>query len=648
MLHALTILPRRAKQGIILLVDALVVLPAVWITNLLHGSSGQDAFLHGTAMIVAIMVSSGLIASALGVHRIQLKSYEFRGVLMTGLHAVCTAIGAGILTEVAGRGPEIGTLVNFALIYALMCAGARVAMLRILLGIYRHGQKVTRVMIYGAGRTGQQLVAALQTDDRIVPMAFIDDNPSLHGSMVGGLRVYAPLMLPKLIVEKQVDRVLLAMPTAARAQIARISRRLEDMGVEVQTLPSFAELAGSGGALLMQLESVTPDRFLGRKPMDSHLTGHQDSYAGAVVMVTGAGGSIGSELCRQLLAARPRKLVLLELSEVALYNIDQELQTLAQNIGVEIVPALGSVADTALLRKLLTTHGVEVILHAAAYKHVPLVEANPVAGFANNVIGTQVLAQSALDCGVRKFILVSTDKAVRPSNMMGASKRLAEMIVQDLASRNTKPEDTVFSMVRFGNVLGSSGSVIPLFQDQISKGGPITLTHPDVTRYFMTIPEASRLVLLAGSFAKSGDLFVLDMGEPVSIHALARQMIEAHGYRVRDAENPDGDIEIQLTGLRPGEKLHEELLISEGHLTTIHPKILQAREQHLSQIEVAACLKAIRTALVEADGDSLRQIVGRFVDVGEDFLRYNPQVAQAAGAPAPQAKTPPAAQTKLS
>lgn len=642
MLQALTILPRHTKQRILLLVDALVVLPAALVTNQLHAGAGQDTFLQGTAMIVAIMVSSGLIASALGVHRIQLKSYEYRGVLMTGLHASCTAIGAGILSEVAGRGLQLGALINFALIYALMCAGARVAMLQLLLAVYRQGQELTRVMIYGAGRTGQQLVAALHTDDKIVPMAFVDDNPSLHGSMVGGLRVYPPLLLPKLIADKQVDRMLLAMPSAPRAQIARISRRLEDMGVEVQSLPSFAELAGSGGELLSQLESVTPDRFLGRKPMDSHLTGHQDSYAGAVVMVTGAGGSIGSELCRQLLAARPRKLVLLELSEVALYNIDQELQTLAQNIGVEIIPALGSVADAALLRSLLTTHGVEVVLHAAAYKHVPLVEANPVAGFANNVIGTQVLAQAALDCGLRKFILVSTDKAVRPSNMMGASKRLAEMIVQDLASRHTKPEDTVFSMVRFGNVLGSSGSVIPLFQDQISKGGPITLTHPDVTRYFMTIPEASRLVLLAGSFAKSGDLFVLDMGEPVSIHALARQMIEAHGYRVRDAENPDGDIEIQLTGLRPGEKLHEELLVSEGHLTTIHPKILQAREKHLSQIEVAACLKAIRTALTDADGDALRQIVGRFVDVGEDFLRYNPQLAPSGANATSAAKAPPA------
>ena len=622
MFRAVTTLPRRAKQTILLMMDAVLVIPAVHLTYALH-MDGAAAVAPTPPILIALMIMGGLLATAASLHKVQLKAYEQNAMVMTGLHAIATAASAGVLQVVAGRDVDLRTLFNLALIYFLFCAGSRVVLLRILVRIYRAGQTVTHVAIYGAGRTGQQLFAALQTDDKIVPLAFIDDNPSLQGNLVGGLRVYPPVQLGQMIRDKNINRVLLAMPTAPRPQLARISRRLVDLGVEVQALPSFAELAGNGSSLLQQLEPVTPDRFLNRRPMDSNLPAYHAAYQGTVVMVTGAGGSIGSELCRQLLSARPRKLILFELSEVALYNIDQELRTLAENSGIEIVSALGTVTDAPLLRLIMTRHAVEVVIHAAAYKHVPIVEDNTLSGFANNVIGTQVLAQVAQDCKVRNFILISTDKAVRPGNMMGASKRLAEMIVQDMATRHGQ-HGTLYSMVRFGNVLGSSGSVIPLFQDQISKGGPVTLTHPEVTRYFMTIPEATRLVLLSGSFARSGDLFVLDMGEPVSIEKLARQMIEAHGYSVRDAANPDGDIEIRLTGLRPGEKLHEELLIGDGQLTTLHPKILQAREGHLSQIEIAACLKAIRTALAEADEAALRTIVTRYVGVGADFAHVKP------------------------
>lgn len=415
-----------------------------------------------------------------------------------------------------------------------------------------------------------------------------------------------------------VTRVLLAMPSAARPQLARISRRLEDLGLDVQALPSFAALAGKGDSLVKQLVPVTPDRFLGRAALDTELPGGAETYQGRSILVTGAGGSIGSELCRQLLSCRPRRIVLLEISELALYNIDQELRTLAEKIGVDVVSALGSVGDAAIVRRLLSRHEIEIVLHAAAYKHVPIVENNAVAGFSNNVIGTWVLATAAAEARVKRFILISSDKAVRPKNMMGASKRLAEVVIQDLASRR-QGSGTIFSMVRFGNVMGSSGSVIPLFHDQIARGGPVTLTHREVTRFFMTIPEAARLVLVAGGFAQGGDVFVLDMGDPISIYDLARQMIEAQGYRVKDADTPDGDIEIVLTGLRPGEKLHEELLIGEGRLTTPHPKILQARETHLSEIEVAACLKALRNALAEGDDDVLRDIVARWVEGGAEF-----------------------------
>jgi FlaA1/EpsC-like NDP-sugar epimerase len=340
------------------------------------------------------------------------------------------------------------------------------------------------------------------------------------------------------------------------------------------------------------------------------------AYADRNILVTGAGGTIGSELCRQLMSYRPRKIVLFEVSEVALYDVDRELRERADIGNTEIVPVLGTVTDSRAARSAMTDHGIEVVLHAAAYKHVPLVEANPIAGMSNNVLGTRTLADAADEAGVERFILISTDKAVRPTNVMGASKRLAELVIQDLAKRSRK---TVFSMVRFGNVLGSSGSVVPLFKEQIAKGGPITLTHDDVTRYFMTISEAVRLVLLAGSFSHSGsqsggDVFVLDMGKPMRIRDLAEQMVQAAGYTVRDAAHPEGDIEITMIGLRPGEKLHEELLIGEGLLTTPHSKILRAREVSLSELDMAKALQSLRNAMATGDAEAARSVARAYVE----------------------------------
>jgi FlaA1/EpsC-like NDP-sugar epimerase len=341
------------------------------------------------------------------------------------------------------------------------------------------------------------------------------------------------------------------------------------------------------------------------------------AYSGRSILVSGAGGTIGSELCRQLLSYGPRKLVLYEMSEVALYDIDRELRARPDHGQTEIVPLLATVTDSRAARSAMSDHGIEVVLHAAAYKHVPLVEANPIAGMSNNVLGTRILADAADEAGVERFILISTDKAVRPANVMGASKRLAELVIQDLAKRSRQ---TVFSMVRFGNVLGSSGSVVPLFKEQIAKGGPITLTHDDVTRYFMTIAEAVKLVLLAGSFSQpggaqsGGDVFVLDMGKPMRIRDLAEQMVQAAGYTVRDAANPDGDIEIQMIGLRPGEKLHEELLIGEGLLTTPHSKILRAREGSLSELDMAKALQTLRNAMATGDAQAARAVAAAYVE----------------------------------
>ncbi|SEN18457.1 Polysaccharide biosynthesis protein [Roseovarius tolerans] len=355
--------------------------------------------------------------------------------------------------------------------------------------------------------------------------------------------------------------------------------------------------------------AVDPAALLGRDALENELPDVNDVYSGRRILVTGAGGSIGSELCRQLVQCRPTRLILMDHGEHVLFQIERELRDLAPDL--EIIPILGSVCDAALVNVLMRAKKIDVVLHAAAYKHVPLVESNAIEGMRNNVIGTRTVANAAREAGVERFILVSTDKAVRPTSVMGASKRFAEMIVQDLATRSDK---TRFSMVRFGNVLGSSGSVIPVFADQIARGGPVTLTHPEVTRYFMTIPEAVRLVLLAGSFARDGDVFVLDMGEPVAIQDIARRMIEASGYSVRDAANPRGDIEIEITGLRPGEKLHEELLIGSDMLTTPHPRILRAQEGHLSEIELAKALKSLSEAIETRDVTLLRSILAQWIE----------------------------------
>ncbi|MCC6306825.1 MAG: polysaccharide biosynthesis protein, partial [Rhodobacteraceae bacterium] len=389
------------------------------------------------------------------------------------------------------------------------------------------------------------------------------------------------------------------------------------MGLDVHALPSFAQLVGEE-PLIDKFRPVAPGRMLGRDQLDAEVPGTRAAYRGRVVLVSGAGGSIGSELCRLLLACRPRRLVLFEVSEIALYSLDRELREQAGEGPVEIVAVLGSVTDSRMARAVMQAQGVEIVFHAAAYKHVPLVEDNPVAGMANNVLGTRTLADAAREAGVRRFVQVSSDKAVRPRSIMGASKRLAEMVIQDMARRSPR---TAFSIVRFGNVLGSSGSVIPLFQDQIARGGPVTVTGRDVTRYFMTVSEACRLVLGVGSFGMggeagepvSGTVFVLDMGRPVRIVDLARQMIQASGYSVRDEDHPDGDIAIEFIAMRKGEKVHEELLIGEGLLTTPHPKILHAREDCLSELEVAAALRAVRAAVATGDAEAARAVARDFV-----------------------------------
>ncbi|WP_095587907.1 polysaccharide biosynthesis protein [Actibacterium ureilyticum] len=612
MLRILKSLSRRQKQAAFLATDLLLVPVAVITSAAISGNGAvRFAVMPEFWLYIPFLISTAaVIALVLGIPRIRLNDYQGDAVLRTAVFAVCLALALAGLCQIAAQPITLRGQVIFAMTYFLLSAGSRLVMLRLLLWLHHRAGDRKPVVIYGAGVSGRQIATALRTSKRCEVVAFVDDSPSLQGMRVAGARVHAPRDLPRLVADKGVQRAILAIPSLNPLKQAQIARRLRHLGVEVQTLPSFAHVVGDA-PLVDKLTPLQPDHLLGRAQLDRDIAIGGDSYAGKTVLITGAGGSIGSELCRQVLACGPARLILFELNEFALYTIGMELSSLGAPQRTEVIPVLGSVTDARQVRHLLATHRVDVILHAAAYKHVPLVEQNPVSGVGNNVLGTHTLAQEALRAGVRRFILVSSDKAVRPSNVMGATKRLAEMIVQDLASRSTT---TRFAMVRFGNVLGSSGSVVPLFQEQIARGGPVTVTDAAVSRYFMTVQEAVHLVLLAGSFARAGEVFVLDMGAPIPIRDMARQMIEASGQSVRDAANPDGDIEIAFVGLRPGEKLHEELLIGDGMTTTPHPKILCAQERGLSQIQIAAMIRDLRLAVEGGDADAIRALLSHSVE----------------------------------
>lgn len=620
-------LTRRHKEATIVLVDALLVPLTFFFTTLLvYGSVWPQAQLGRLAMLFPALAMLGALASlAAGLPRIKLKTYASLGANGIGTYATMVGLATLLLTLLPGMHfPIVGTI-TFSMSLFLSAILARVGMLRVLLWVLATDGVQTRVLIYGAGRTGQQLASALQGHESILVVAFVDDDPGLQAKRLMAKRIFAAQQIERLMHQFDISRVLLAMPSLSAPKQAQISRKLQAMGLGVQALPSFAQLIGTE-QLVQTLTTVSPGRFLGRSHLDDVLATSTTSFAGKSVLISGAGGSVGSELCRQLAVQSPRKLVLYEVSELALYNIDRDLRDLLAANGdkgeTEILPVLGSVTDARLTRAVLAQHQIDTVFHAAAYKHVPLVEQNPVAGISNNVFGTRTLADACVELGVNRFILISTDKAVRPSNIMGASKRLAELVVQDRAKRS---QTTHFSIVRFGNVLGSSGSVIPLFRDQIARGGPVTLTHEDVTRYFMTIAEASKLVLLAGSLLDTtqdagpyADVFVLDMGKPVRIRQLAEQMIQGAGYTVRSESNPDGDIEIEVIGLRPGEKLHEELLIGQGLLTTPHPKILRAAEESLAELEMANALRELGGHMSTGDADAIRALTMRLVQTHDD------------------------------
>lgn len=495
----------------------------------------------------------------------------------------------------------------------LLFVGASRAFVRLWLGneyrsILRRAQQ-PRALIYGAGEAGRQLAMAMTNSSEMLVLGFLDDDARLHGHVLNGLPVFNPINLTELVEKRGIRTVLLAMPSIGRQRRNEILRHISSARVTVRTLPSLSDLA-QGRVSVSDLQELDVDDLLGREPVTPNHILLARNILSKVVMVTGAGGSIGSELCRQILSVGPSTLLLIEQSEFALYAIHQELEQKLAGRAVKLVPLLASVQNADRMREVISTWRPDTVYHAAAYKHVPLVEHNPAEGVKNNVLGTLNTAHAAMESGVADFVLISTDKAVRPTNIMGASKRLAEMVLQALAADEP---GTKFAMVRFGNVLGSSGSVVPRFRQQIREGGPITLTHPEITRYFMTIPEAAQLVIQAGAMAKGGDVFVLDMGQSVKILDLARRMVELSGLKVRDDNHPDGDIEIEITGLRPGEKLYEELLIGDNPKPTNHSRIMKAHEEFLPWAELEPRLKALDMALNVNDIGVIRQMLQQLV-----------------------------------
>lgn len=606
-------LPRVAKRFVALVVDFGLCVLTVWLAYYLR--LGEFVALSGRALW-AVAAAVGLALPIFVVSGLYRAIFRYSG--WPALLAVARAVGiygllyAAIFTAVGiSEIPRTVGLIQPILL--LLFVGASRALARVWLGDQYQSilKKASRpkVLIYGAGRTGRQLAAAMANSPDMQVAGFLDDDDRLHGQVLNGLAIYNPGDLAILVATLNVGDVVLAMPGISRNRRNEILAHITQAKVSVRTLPSVTDLV-QGKVSVSDLRELDIDDLLGREPVTPNHILLAKNIQNKVVMVTGAGGSIGSELCRQIWAVGPSKLLLIELSEFALYAIHQELSEKNSGHQAVLVPLLASVQDADRMREVMATWHPDTVYHAAAYKHVPLVEHNPAEGIKNNVLGTLHTAQAAAENGVSDFVLISTDKAVRPTNTMGASKRLAEMVLQALA---TNPSPTKFTMVRFGNVLGSSGSVVPRFRQQIHEGGPITLTHPDITRYFMTIPEAAQLVLQAGAMAKGGDVFVLDMGESVRIIDLARRMVELSGLTVRDAHNPEGDIPIEITGLRPGEKLYEELLIGDNPQPTNHPRIMKAHEEFLSWDDLHPKIEALAVALQANDVEVVRAMLKKLV-----------------------------------
>ena len=620
-------------KGAVMIAGDLVALPLLMLlAYAVRAGSLQVALESSHWLLWAVPVAAVPMLAWAGLYRTVVRYIEVGVIVVAGaVLGALSLLAYAVATLLPGAETQrLALLVFWFMAFAYVVTSRLVARSFLRRGV-RAAHPALRAAIYGAGESGMQLAQAMRYSHEYEAVCFLDDDRQRQRRTVGGLRVRAPEDLESLILTRQIGLVVVAAPSATAEQRRAMMRRVQECGVPVKTLPSLAQMV-DGQADTTQIRDVELDDLLGRTPVtpDPVLMGR--SILGRCVLVTGAGGSIGSELCRQILAQRPAKLVLLDHSEFALYSIHQELEVAVGNGGGQLTPlvaVLGSVQDETLLTNLLVQHRVQTVYHAAAYKHVPLVEANIQQGLLNNVAGTWALvravarsgtpamaAKAALTLpgagytGVNTCILVSTDKAVRPTNVMGASKRIAELIFQAAALRNP---GCVHTMVRFGNVLGSSGSVVPLFRRQLAQGGPITLTHPEITRYFMLIPEATQLVIQAGAMARGGEVFVLDMGEPVKIIDLARTLIRLSGLTEKTAAQPNGDIEIRAVGLRPGEKLYEELLIGDDVIPSGHPRIMCARERHIDPPLLDKMLDALLTACKAGDQEQMLRLVRNLV-----------------------------------
>lgn len=605
-----------AKRGILLIADTLMLTFALWASAALRLDQLWPAILDRFLwLFLAVPLISFPIFIRLGMYRAVIRYTSFDAlwvIFKATFYSFLLLIS--LLLIVGHHGfPRSIPMIYFFLSFLLL-GGSRLVFRNIYSRLYLKNKDSKRVLIYGAGSSGRQMAIAFQNSREFTPVCFVDDQKELQGRNLLGFPIYEPDHITRLLEKYNVNLILLAMPSVNRRRKREILRFLEPFPVEIKSLPSLDELV-SNDISIEDIQDIQIEDLLGRDPVPPQMDLLYSCISGKTVMVTGAGGSIGSELCRQIGVIKPKRLVLYERSEFALYTIESELRD-EFGESLEIISILGSVSHKRRVLAVIKALSVQTIYHAAAYKHVPLVEYNPIEGVRNNVFGTIRTAEAAVEGGVETFVLISTDKAVRPTNFMGASKRMAELILQAFAERGGK---TRFTMVRFGNVLGSSGSVVPHFQRQIKNGGPVTVTHKDVVRYFMTIPEAVQLVIQAGAMGAGGDVFVLDMGEPVRILDLARNLIHLCGFTVRDNENPNGDITIEFTGLRPGEKLYEELLVGENVVGTSHPMIMRAEERMIPWKHLAPVIDKLDLACRNFEYEKVLSILLETVD------GYHPQ-----------------------
>jgi FlaA1/EpsC-like NDP-sugar epimerase len=606
LINQLLALSRIKKQLFMLLIDSIVLIGIL----LAAFSLRLGVWYWPENDLVWAILGAPIIAIPIfvrfGLYRAIIRYIGFKAlwavVQAVSLYALVWGV-VGFMSAIEGI-PRSVIIINWILAI-LVVGGLRMVARWVLLDVNGFKQSSNNnVIIYGAGSAGRQLLTALQQSSEYRPVAFIDDANELKRQSIGGVEIFTPNNIKGLISKSKVSEVLLAIPSASRTRRNEIIDFLEPYPVMVRSLPGVSELA-QGKVNIADLKEVSIRDLLGRDIVEPNKDLLSQNITDKVILVTGAGGSIGSELCRQIIFLKPKALILYEMSELALYNIEKELSNIGIN-SIDIYPILGSVNNKNRLGNVLKRFNVDTIYHAAAYKHVPMVEFNNTEGVNNNVFGTLCAAHVAIDSGVKTFVLISTDKAVRPTNTMGATKRTAELVLQSLAA---KQSSTKFTMVRFGNVLGSSGSVIPLFKQQIKVGGPITVTDKNIIRYFMTIPEAVELVIQAGAMGQGGDVFVLDMGKPVKIYDLAKKMIHLSGLEVKDESSPKGDIEIQITGLRPGEKLYEELLIGDNVGETDHPLIMRAEENMLTWDELEPILTGLELAITDCDHEQLRKLL---------------------------------------